>query len=110
MKKPICFLALLFVLFSCGESIRFEQAQPAGLPELSKIPKKLRGTYQDGDSIFLVIGMNSIIERAEGTFSESLEEIAKDIADDDEKPVISDSSSRGFKAHYEDENAMIEEE
>ena len=108
MKKPICFLALLFVLFSCGESIRFEQAQPAGTPELSKIPKKLRGTYMEGDTIFLVIGKKTIIERSEGTFSETLEEIAKDIAEDDEEIIISDSSSRGFKAHYEDEKAMIE--
>ena len=108
MKKPICFLALLFVLFSCGESIRFEQAQPAGIPELSKIPKKLRGTYMEGDTIYLVIGKKTIIERSEGTISETLEEIAKDISEDDEEIIISDSSSRGFKAHYEDEKAMIQ--
>ena len=113
MKKPICFLALTCVLFSlmlfgCNESIRFEQPQPTGLPELSKIPKKLRGTYQEDDSIFLVIGKKTIVEKAEGIITETLEEIAKDIADDDEKPIISDSSSRGFKAYYKDENARFE--
>jgi len=106
MKKPICFLALLCVLFSCGENLRFEQTQPSGFPELKSIPKKLRGTYLDDDSTQLIISKKKIITRHHEEFTEPLETIAKEIADDKDV-VVTDSSARGFTAHAYEEGISV---
>lgn len=45
MKLRVVQAFLLFLLLVSCTSVRFEQPQPAGKPELSKFPRKYRGTY-----------------------------------------------------------------
>ncbi len=94
------------MLFGCNESIRFEQPQPSDVSELSKIPKSLRGTYQEDDSIFLRIDKKSITEYTSGAFEEGPEQAAKDISEEEDW-VFKDSTSDGFTAYLKDEGMRV---
>lgn len=75
MKKYLVF-CIFFLAFTCEETIRFDQPQPANKKDLEEIPDHLYGKYMElGDSSYLFIDKNKIIEKNFYEISAGIEEV-----------------------------------
>ena len=72
------FLLLFFRLFSCEPKIVFQQAQPAGIAALNKIPDRYIGTYRcQSDSSIIIIEPYIAYQQYSYAVTMSIEEIVE---------------------------------
>lgn len=97
--KAFTLISSIILLTACGESVRFEVAQPEGVGTQKDFPKRLYGEYVTGnDSSKLLITNGRIIQYTRAAFAEKQDSVDRVEPRDDSTSVeVNKNFSLNFK-------------